>query len=52
MIYGIAAVAGLIIGFILHVVFVKVAGLKSMNAANKFKNDAEREAEGSSGKPV
>lgn len=26
MIYGIAAVAGLIIGFILHVVFVKVAG--------------------------
>lgn len=45
MIYGIAAVAGLIIGFILHVVFVKVAGSKSMNAANKFKNDAEREAE-------
>ena len=42
MIYGIAAVAGLIIGFILHVVFVKVAGSKSMNAANKFKNEAER----------
>ena len=45
MIYSILAAAGLIVGFILHVVFVKVAGSKSIDAANKMKHDAEREAE-------
>ena len=45
MIYGILAAAGLIVGFVLHVVFVKVAGSKSIASANKMKHDAEREAE-------
>ena len=42
---GAALLAGLVIGFVIHLLVIRVAGSKSVSAAAKIRQDAEHEAE-------